>query len=373
MPDYADLSVYAGLVGACRGPLFPDDRPVTTEDVREAFRFGGDDARPLDVTTVARWQADGVDGEEIAWSVGFGPPTRALFLKPAGAHGRLPGLVGLYDHGHFKFYGKEKLADGPDGAPDAVQPFRRTYYGGRAAAHAFARAGFAVLVHDTFLWGSRKFPLEAMPEQERTLGAAIGATLGHGDIDPEVLRYHGAAFLHEHQIAKYCDLLGTSIAAITAFEDRVALAYLAARNDVDADRLACVGFSGGGLRAALLGATADGLKARVITAMMSTYEEMLSRHVVPHTWMLFPAGWSRHGDLPDLAASAAPTPLLVQYPAGDTLFTENGMRDADAKIRRAYDRAGAPGAYSGAFYEGPHRFDVPMQEDALTWLGKQLP
>ncbi|MEQ8699765.1 MAG: hypothetical protein RLT05_24800 [Bauldia litoralis] len=373
MPAYADLDVYTDLVEAARvsGPLFPETF-VTPATVREALHFTGGSDAPLDVATVTRWSKDGVDGEEISWSVGYGPQTRAFFLKPAGATGRLPGIVALCDHGHYKFYGKEKIADGPDGPVDPVGPFRDGYYSGRAFANDYARAGYAVLVHDTFLFGSRKFPLEAMPELDRRLADTVGATLGHGAIDPEVLRYHGAAYLHEHIVAKYCDLLGTSLAAITAHEDRIALEYLASRNDVDANRLASIGFSGGGLRSALLGATSDRLGARVVAGMISTYEPLLSRHVIPHTWMLFPAGWSRHGDYPDIAACPAPRPLLIQSALGDQMFTEAGIRAADARIRLYYDRADAAGAYRARFYDGPHRFDQEMQDDALAWLGETL-
>ena len=136
--------------------------------------------------------------------------------------------------------------------------------------------------------------------------------------------------------------------------------------------LMTVGFSGGGLRSALLGATSDGLAARVVAGMMSTYEPMLSRHVVPHNWMLFTAGWGQIGDFPAIAACAAPKPLLVNYALGDQMFPETGMRDADAMIRRYYDRAGAQQAYTAAFHDGPHRFDAPMQAEALAWLQDQL-
>ena len=54
-----------------------------------------------------------------------------------------------------------------------------------------------------------------------------------------------------------------------------------------------VGLPGGGLRAALMRATSDELAACVIVGMMSTYEGLLSDCVAPHTWMLFPAGWSK--------------------------------------------------------------------------------
>lgn len=375
MPEktYTDLGPYSDLVDVVRaeGPLFPAGT-LTKQVARDLLGFTTGDETPRDLERGRTWEADGVSGEELSWSVGFGPRTCAFLLRPAGADGKLPGIVACYDHGHFKFHGKEKIADGPEGAPKAVQPFRDTYYSGRAFANALAREGFAVLAHDTFLWGSRKFPIEDMPEGDVALADRIGATLGHGKIDAAVLRYHGAAFLHEHQIAKYLNLLGTNLAAVTAYEDRVALNLVAARADVDAGRIGCIGFSGGGLRASALGATADDVKARVIAGMMATYEELLSRHVVPHTWMLFPAGLSRYGDLPDLAACAAPAPLLVQYALDDVLFTAKGMRDADARIRGYYERAAAPDAYRGQFYPGLHRFDREMQEAAFAWLKDSL-
>ena len=167
-------------------------------------------------------------------------------------------------------------------------------------------------------------------------------------------------------------MLGTSLAAVIAHDDRVALNLLRMRTDVEPARIACVGLSGGGLRAAFLRATSDELAACVIVGMMSTYEGLLSDCIAPHTWMLFPNGWSEAGDWPDLAASAAPSPLLVQFLLDDELFTVDGMRNANSYLAEVYARAKAPEAYTGEFYPGPHRFDVAMQEAALAWLQSRL-
>lgn len=43
-----------------------------------------------------------------------------------------------------------------------------------------------------------------------------------------------------------------------------------------------------------------------------------------------------------------------------------------ARIAGYYVRAAAPDAYKGEFHEGPHRFDVPMQQAALAWLHSHL-
>ena len=371
---YRHLGPFSDLVAAAQSvrPLFPDPGDDVRERAARVLRFTLGDETPDGVRTDHRWSADGVDGEALSWSVGFGPRTEAYVLKPAGARGPLPGIVALHDHGHFKFFGKDKIADGPDGADPRLAGFRDIYYGGRAFANQLAREGFLVLVHDVFQWGSRRFPLEVMPERERALADAVAATLDQEYAGPEIARYNGAAYMHEHLVSKYCTLLGTSIAAVIAYEDRIALACLRSRDDVRSDHVGCIGLSGGGLRSALLRATSDRFAACIIAGMMNTYEGLLDDCVAPHTWMLFPAGWSVEGDWPDLASSAAPSPLLVQYLLDDEQFTEGGMRSADARMAARYARSGAANNYEGQFYPGPHRFDVGMQEVAFAWLREVL-
>jgi hypothetical protein len=130
--------------------------------------------------------------------------------------------------------------------------------------------------------------------------------------------------------------------------------------------------SGGGCRAALLQAACDEIGAAAIVGMMTTHPELLNHHVESHTWMFFPPGLATIADWPDLAASRAPSPLLVQYDRDDPLFPIQGMQSAHARIASHYERAGHSSSYVGRFYDGPHKFDKQMQEDAFTWLGKML-
>ena len=75
---------------------------------------------------------------------------------------------------------------------------------------------FAVLVHDTFLWGSRKFPLQEMetalngrvtPDQTRWQQEAYG-------MPEEVAAYNHVAGQHEHVVSKYLNLLGTGLPGV---------------------------------------------------------------------------------------------------------------------------------------------------------------
>lgn len=373
--EYQHLGPFSDWVAAARAqrPLYPPAAPggETQRRVRAVLGFTQGAETPRDVRTGGRWERDGVAGEAVSWSVGYGPRTEAWVLKPAGASGPLPGVVALHDHGGYKFYGKEKIAAGPDGALPAVAAHHTRAYGGRAFANALAREGSVVLVPDTFLWGSRKFPYETMPEQIRALVAATRNLWATDEVPEEIAAYNAAALHHEHLIEKYCNLLGTTLAGVVAYEDRIATNYLRSRPDVDVARIGCIGLSGGGNRAALLHATGDAMKAAVIVGLMGTYESLLDHHI-SHTWMFFPHGWARHGDWPDLAACRAPAPLLVQYDCDDHLFTRAGMEAAHAKLAAHYASIGAPDAYTGAFYPGPHKFDLEMQFAAFAWLARWL-
>ncbi|HYH30933.1 MAG TPA: hypothetical protein VD903_11145 [Pseudonocardia sp.] len=356
-PAFRDLGPFSDWVGhaAARGGLFPSpDEPGPTGAEVRGLIGSADDGEPLAPERGRRWTRDGVAGEEVSWSVGYGPRTRAWLLRPADATGPLPGVVALHSHDGFTYYGKEKVADGPEVAPAAARALRERSYGGTAFANELARRGFAVLAHDVFRWGSRKFP---------------PGLVGSAD-EPEA--YNTAARAHEHAVAKYCTVLGTSLAGVVAYEDRVAVRYLRSRTDVVGGPIGCIGLSGGGCRAALLHATCDDVAAAGIVGMMTSYRELLDAHVARHTWMFFPPGLATRGDWPDIAAARAPVPLLVQYDRHDHLFTLRGMTEAHERLVTRYRQAGAPESYVGEFYDGPHKFDREMQASAFAHLERWL-
>src|SRR5690606_25368377 len=112
-----------------------------------------------DVRVERSWTDGDLYGEELSWSVGFGPRTPGYRLRPRAAGGPLPGAVALHCHAGMKWAGKEKIADGPGEPSPEVRRLRDELYGGRAFANELARRGFVVLAHDVFVWGSRRFPL----------------------------------------------------------------------------------------------------------------------------------------------------------------------------------------------------------------------
>ena len=103
---YRHLGIFSGWADVAKKEhkLYPMAPPgkQTQQRVREVLGFHFAEERPRAVRVERRWLRDGLVGEEVSWSVGYGPRTHAWVLKPEGASEPLPGVVALHDHGGFK-------------------------------------------------------------------------------------------------------------------------------------------------------------------------------------------------------------------------------------------------------------------------------
>ncbi|MFC4855978.1 hypothetical protein [Actinophytocola glycyrrhizae] len=158
-------------------------------------------------------------------------------------------------------------------------------------------------------------------------------------------------------------MTGTSFAGAVAHDDLTALGVLAALPGVAPDRLGVVGFSGGGVRAAVLTSLDSRVRASVIACMMSTLDESYPAYLDAHSWLLASPRIGRGRDWPDVAFARGRHDQLVHYATDDALFPPEGMARADALLRDRF--AAAPGSFRGVTVPGPHRLDGPMQEYAV--------
>jgi len=275
--------------------------------------------------------------------------------------------VSLHDHGGFFYYGKEKVTAIPN-EPAILTEFKEGAYGGRSWATELAKRGFAVLVPDVFLWGSRKIPVESLNEEFQ---------IAFKDLEPGsdeyIQRYNGLLDkMEDLVIAPTIVNAGTSWPGIFSYEDGRSVDYLVTRPEIDPNRIGCGGLSGGGLRTIFLAGLDERIRCAFCVGFMSTMRGMLRNRIKSHRLFMYVPQLSHYLDLPDVIALRAPSPLMVQYDSDDELFTLEGQRQADEKIARIYSEIGHPGNYVGKFYPGPHKFDVEMQEDAFAWLGRHL-
>lgn len=317
----------------------------------------GIDVQAPTVMRGREWSRSGTDGVELSWG---SPATQAWLLRPAGHTGPdLPAVLLLHGHDGVKFYGKEKVADGPDGIAPGIAELRAHGYDSRAVAEELVGAGFAVLVHDVFPWGSRRVDWQDFPARAQRAGLAF---------ESESERYEAAAREHEHGLAKAAILRNMSLAGMILSEDLLALAVLRAAAGIDPNRIAIAGFSGGGARVVHLLACAE-LQAAAVTAMMSTFADIANGHADDTTWAMITPGLPAVCDWPDVASASAPMPLLVQFAEYDSHFGVHGMREAERSLEGAY--AGS-GALTTQWYADRHRFSAAMQSAVARWLVRNV-
>lgn len=322
---------------------------------------------PPQVTVTGRTNYDGLDIEFLRWQLPAGPPTEAVFLKPTGQKGPLPGILALHDHGGNKFLGWRKIAR-TDATPWEVQRRHQAhYYGGVAWANEIAKRGYAVLVHDTFPFGSRRVLVRDVPERIR----AGGLDPAPDDLDG-ISKYNAFAAAHEHIMAKSLFSAGTTWPGVYLVEDQRALDVLCARPEVDPSRVGCAGLSGGGMRTVFLGGLDDRIRAAVAVGFMTTWRDFLLDKCFTHTWMTYVPLLPKDLDFPEIFALRVPAATLVLNCREDPLFTLAEMERADRMMREIFEAAKAGDRYRAIFYEGGHKFDRQMQADAFDWFDRFL-
>jgi len=314
-----------------------------------------------------RVEFEGLSIEHLRWQLPYGPPTEAMFLKPAGAKGRLPAILALHDHSGKKYFGHRKISRSSSEVDPLIRQHVDDNYGGVWWANEMARRGYAVLAPDAFLFGSRRVRLPHVP---RILSGLL--VEGNPENANDIVAYNRWAAQHEHVVAKSLLCAGTTVPGVVVGEDQRALDYLCSRDDVDASHVGCCGLSSGGLRTLYLAGLDDRIAAACCVGMMTTWRDFCLNKSYTHTWMIYPPGLPRDLDYPEILGLRVPLPTLVQNAEHDQLYTMPEMKRADRMLSDVYKKAGVESHYQSAFYPGTHRFDLKMQAEAFTWLDTWL-
>ena len=191
----------------------------------------------------------------------------------------------------------------------------------------------------------------ALGAGERAVGKALG-------------EYHG------EMTAATLFPTGQTLAGIQVYENARALAYLATRPEVDADRVGVTGASGGGNQTMYAVAMIDGLKAAVPVCSVGNYRIYLGTaccicEVVPGA-LTFTEEWGVLG-------LAAPKPLMIVNATKDAVqFSVPEARKTIAGLEPLYRLYGHPENLRHAVFESGHDYNKAMREAAHGWFNRHL-
>lgn len=165
---------------------------------------------------------------------------------------------------------------------------------------------------------------------------------------------------------------GYTPAGVEAWFGIRALDYLCTRPEVDTNRFGITGHSGGGAYSWTVTALDDRIKAAAPLAGMTDIQSHICDGVMDsHCDCNFFVNTYRW-DFPQLAALAAPRPLLIGCTDNDRLFRLESIVRLHEKVRRIYRLYEATNKLGLAIAPGPHDETPELQFAALRWFNRFL-
>ena len=287
------------------------------------------DLKPQVVKTEQR---DGYRLEWVSYEVEPGDRVPAIVLVPDGVTDRakVPAVAVWHQHNGEWHLGKSE----PAGL--AGNPMHHT-------GVALANLGYVVLCPDA----------QCFEERQDPTGALKGGN------------YERFEFLR-------AVVDGRSMAWKNILDMRRAVDYLAARPEVDADRLGSYGHSMGSTHTWLVGPWEPRLKCLVGNCCLPTYAAIERTHLL-HCFPNFVPGWKKYGDTPDIAGLIAPRALHLNFGETDGGSPIEEVRAGVATITAAYAAAGAADRFTHFIEPSTgHVFSPAMWERTRDVFKKHL-
>jgi cephalosporin-C deacetylase-like acetyl esterase len=168
-----------------------------------------------------------------------------------------------------------------------------------------------------------------------------------------------------------CFLTGQHIARYTIWDGIRALDYLLSRKEVDPERVACTGNSGGGTHTAYLSALDDRIKVAAPSCYITSWHWMLKTIGPQDAEQVFP-GWLADGlDYPDFLYAFAPKPYLMLSAIRD-FFPIDGARESFAEAKAVYAALNEPDNLHMFEADDGHGYSQPRRLAAYEWFARRL-
>jgi dienelactone hydrolase len=165
---------------------------------------------------------------------------------------------------------------------------------------------------------------------------------------------------------------GYTPAGVECWNGMRALDYLSTRPEVDTNRFGITGRSGGGAYGWFVTAMDDRIKAAAPVAGITDLENhVVDGAVEGHCDCMFFVNTYRW-DYPQLAALAAPRPLLLCNSDDDSIFPLDGITRTQAKLARLYQLLGARDKFGLIITPGPHKDTQELQLPVMRWFNRHL-
>jgi hypothetical protein len=166
-------------------------------------------------------------------------------------------------------------------------------------------------------------------------------------------------------------LQGASVARVFIWDAMRGIDYLVSRPDVDPDRIAVTGNSGGGTQTSLLMVAEPRLAAAAPCTFIMTLESYLKTGQSQDSEQIVRNAFVHGPDHDDYLTCMAPKPVLVGAVAYD-FFPIEGAHEAVERARRIYALYGAEEKVDIAVTPSRHEYAPALRQATVNWFRRYL-
>ena len=271
--------------------------------------------------------------EKIVFNSREGVSVLAYILTPAGARKSIPTMICVPGHGR----GVDDIVGIDDKGRD------RTDKGGYQHDFAIqiAEAGLAAVAIEPLGFGCRRD------------AANVKQGLGHSACQP---------------LAGTALLLGQTMIGWRVWDVMRTIDLIAKRPELDADRVGCVGISGGGTCTLFSAALEPRIKAAMVSGYMNTFRNSIGS--ISHCMDNYVPGILNWAEMYDIAGLIAPRPLFIESGNKDDIFPIEASIESFRKVSAIYGVFGSLDSVRQETFDRDHSFwgkqGIPFLREHLT-------
>ena len=214
---------------------------------------------------------------------------------------------------------------------------------------------------EMFTHGDEDYAMQALK-----LGYAVIAleqrSFGERRCDPRILD-KDVTCAHDAMVAL---LLGRTMIGCRAFDVSRTVDLIEEIPELDSDRIALMGLSGGGTATYYAAAFEPRIKAAMPAGAVCSFDGSIG--TIHHCSCNYIPGIAKYFDMGEIAALIAPRPLVVVTGSKDDIFLLDGVRRVDEVITKIYEKENAVDKHKLIVGDGGHRFYAADSWDSFTAL-----
>ncbi len=162
-------------------------------------------------------------------------------------------------------------------------------------------------------------------------------------------------------------LFGSTMIGWRVWDVMRAIDWIGARSELDANRVGCMGISGGGTCTQFSSALDTRIKAAFVSGYLNTFRDSIMS--VSHCIDNYVPGILNWAENYDVAGLIAPRPFFSEGGTRDPIFPVNATRESFSRVKKVYEVFGAADAAQQEIFDGEHEFHGVQ---GLPFLAKSL-